>query len=263
MKKILILTALLSLCSASALCWEKDGHDISTRIAEKYLTKKAKKNIESYLDGQPISFYASYMDYMGYVYKLGYSNDWFDHTVPVDKDFNYCPEYFPQVGDAEYAIEVAVDKMKDGGYKNLPDSLVNLYIKHLVHFVPDYHCPSHIIYNFRPSNYLMDVRGEQRLFHWVWDNFPTGLGLHSWSAGDYCEHLTANLTKEKKAQIEAGTTRDWVKDNATSCIVAYDISREKDSLSDVDSYNGTVLVDEQLLKGGIRLAYLLNMIFGK
>jgi len=262
MKKFILFT-LLTLISFSGFSWGRLGHDVSARIAEKYLTPKAKKNIAKYIDGKTIGFYSSYMDYMGYVNKLGYSNMWHDHTVPVDKDFNYSPESFEPVGDAEYAVEVAVEKMKDGAYKNLPDSLVNLYIKHLVHFLPDSHCPSHLIYNFRSTNYLVKVGKKEVLFHGIWDAFPDTYGMHAWGVTDYCEYLTYGLTKEQKQAIEKGTTRDWVHQSAADCIKAYDIVREGDSLTDTDCCNGTALADEQLLKGGIRLAYILNMIFGK
>ena len=60
----------------------------------------------------------------------------------------------------------------------------------------------------------------------------------------------------------SGTPREWVSDNARNCIVAYDIVRPDTELSDPERYEGNLLAEKQLLKGGYRLAYVLNLIFG-
>jgi len=267
MKKLLIIL-LCTVFAVNAYSWEKLGHDASAMIAEKYLTPKAKKNMAKYLEGRTISWYASYMDYMGYKYKLGLSNEWFDHCVPVNKDFQYANGDYDnsgisQKGDAQMCIQKAFDEMKDGGYKELPDSLVNLYLKWLVHFVPDSHCPSHVIYNYRSTNYWVKVGDRQKLFHSIWDGTPDTHGIHNWSPGEYCEQLTDGLTKADIKEIEMnGDMMAWIHQSAVDCIIAYDIVREGGSLEDDDCVHASELADRQLLRGGIRLAYLLNLIFG-
>ena len=267
MKRFLIIL-LMSLVATASYSWDKRGHDASTMIAEKYLTKKARKNISKYLEGHTLTWYASYMDYMGYHYKLGLSNEWFDHCSPVNRKMEYSNGDYDdsgisQKGDAVMCIRKAVDEMKDGGYRNLPDSTVTLYLAWLAHFVPDIHCPSHVIYNFRSTNYWVNVGGgEKVLFHGIWDHVPDRYGIDDWSPGEYCDHLTRNLSrKEVKAIAMDGDVLGWVHQNAVECLVAYDIVRP-DTLTDVDCYNATVLADRQLVRGGIRLACLLNMIFG-
>lgn len=267
MKKIAVFL-LLAMFAVEGYSWDKRGHDASCMIAEKYLTKKAEKNMAKYLEGHQVSWYASYMDYMGYVYKLGLSNEWFDHCVPVNKENEYANGDYDnsgisQKGDAVMCIRKAIDEMKDGGYKNLPDSTVNLYLKWLIHFVPDIHCPSHVIYNYHPTNYLVEVGDKKVLFHAIWDHVPDMYGMHDWGPGDYCEELTKGLSKADVKEIAMdGDILGWVRQSAVDCHVAYDIVRP-DKLTDVDCYNATVLADQQLVRGGIRLAWILNMIFGK
>ena len=53
---------LLCYCG-TAFGWGKSGHDAIAYIAECNLTPKARKNIEKYLDGRSIVYYASWMDY--------------------------------------------------------------------------------------------------------------------------------------------------------------------------------------------------------
>lgn len=238
----------------------KLGHDICAMIAWKHMTPKAKKNISKYLEGHAdIVYYATWMDYMGYELKCGYSNEWFDHCVPVTKDFVYSEGEWK--GDALMATEIAIERLGDGKYKNLDDSTVLLLIKHLVHFVPDFHCPSHVIYNYRPSNYIVEARGEKKLFHSVWDSMMS-YGPHSWSASEWCYYI-GNCSKAEQAELVKGTPREWVADNARNCIIAYDIIRPDAKITDPEFFAGNELATKQLQKGGYRLAHVLNTIFDK
>lgn len=54
--------------------------------------------------------------------------------------------------------------------------------------VPDMHCPSHSIYIFRPSNYWVEINGEKKLFHTVWDGMMS-YGPHAWSASEWCYYI--------------------------------------------------------------------------
>lgn len=152
----------------------------------------------------------------------------------VNKDFEYAEGDFP--GDALMAIEKAIERLGDGKYRNLDDSTVLLLIKHLVHFLPDMHCPAHVIYNYRPSNYWVEINGRKELFHSVWDNMPS-YGPHAWSVSEWCRYL-GHCTKEERAEMVEGTPREWVADNARNCIVAYDIVRPDENVSDPDRYRG-------------------------
>ena len=259
MKKIFAALLLFSLSAPLASsAWDKLGHDVSAMIAWDNMTKKARKNISKYLEGHDIVYYASWMDYMGYATKSGYSNEWFDHCVPVNKDFEYAEGDFP--GDALMATEKAVERLGDGTYKSLDDSTVLLLVKHLVHFLPDMHCPAHVIYNYRPSNYWVRIDDQKTLFHSVWDNMPS-YGPHSWSASEWSRYLN-RCAKSEREEIVRGTPRDWVSDNARNCIVAYDIVRPDTDVSDTERYEGGLLAEKQMLKGGLRLAWVLNRIFG-
>ena len=159
------------------------------------------------------------------------------------------------------AIEKAIERLGDGKYRNLDDSTVLLLIKHLVHFLPDMHCPAHVIYNYRPSNYWVEINGRKELFHSVWDNMPS-YGPHAWSVSEWGRYL-GHCTKEERAEMVEGTPREWVADNARNCIVAYDIVRPDENVSDPDRYRGNLLAEQQLQKGGFRLAHVLNSIFGR
>ncbi|MDO5571344.1 MAG: S1/P1 nuclease [Bacteroidales bacterium] len=260
MKNTLALALLLLfIIPLKSFAFDKEGHSIAASIAKKHLSKKASKNISKYLNNHDIVYYASWMDYLGYVTKSGYCNEWFDHCVPVNENFEYAEKAFP--GDALLATETAIERLKDGKYKELDDSTVFLLIKHLVHFLPDMHCPSHVIYTFRPSNYVVTVDGKNINFHTVWDGM-INLGPHKYSVSEWVEVLNY-FTKEEQAQMIKGTPRDWVHENAKDCIVAYEIVPEGKEVEDPQRYQGSVILEKQIMRAGLRLALVLNTIFEK
>ena len=91
MKKLLLLlfAAALSLsASEPARAWGREGHETIAKIAERNLTKRAKKRIEKYLGGHSVVYYAKWMDEYRQTPEYAFTNDW--HTAPVDADLRYC-----------------------------------------------------------------------------------------------------------------------------------------------------------------------------
>jgi len=63
--KILLLSLLFFTSSTSineTFFWGKNGHRVTGQIAEKYLTKKAKRNIDKILKGQSLAFVSTFAD---------------------------------------------------------------------------------------------------------------------------------------------------------------------------------------------------------
>ena len=87
MKKLLLLlfAAALSLsASEPARAWGREGHETIAKIAERNLTKRAKKRIEKYLGGHSVVYYAKWMDEYRQTPEYAFTNDW--HTAPVGAD---------------------------------------------------------------------------------------------------------------------------------------------------------------------------------
>ena len=98
---------LLCYCG-TAFGWGKSGHDAIAYIAECNLTPKARKNIEKYLDGRSIVYYASWMDVYRHTPAYKVTSGW--HGDTVDADGKYVPN---AKGDAVQCIEEAIARLKD------------------------------------------------------------------------------------------------------------------------------------------------------
>ena len=81
MKKILLLVLAVVIVGATpAYGWSRIGHATIAKIAEDYLTPKAKKQIDKYLNGKSIIYYATYPDDYREV-----------HLIDIGFDATNCP----------------------------------------------------------------------------------------------------------------------------------------------------------------------------
>ena len=193
MKKLLLLlfAAALSLsASEPARAWGREGHETIAKIAERNLTKRAKKRIEKYLGGHSVVYYAKWMDEYRQTPEYAFTNDW--HTAPVGADLRYGDELLkPGKGNAVYGLELAIRNLRD--YRSLTDSAVAVNLKYVIHLVGDMHCPAHIKYTTHNTKY--DVLFEDKYHkphkyyvHHVWDN-EIITTTRIWSVTEWADEL--------------------------------------------------------------------------
>ena len=260
MKKLLLLlfAAALSLsASEPARAWGREGHETIAKIAERNLTKRAKKRIEKYLGGHSVVYYAKWMDEYRQTPEYAFTNDW--HTAPVGADLRYGDELLkPGKGNAVYGLELAIRNLRD--YRSLTDSAVAVNLKYVIHLVGDMHCPCHIEFPDTELWYDVTFNGKKRLYHSVWDS---GIieAQYKWHYTEWRQQLDRCSRKEKR-EIMAGTPRDWFHETAVDCRGIYEMAPPGSELGR-DFINETApLVERQILKAGYRLAAVLNELFG-
>ncbi len=257
MKKIVILLLTVICTTNVASAWSKSGHYAIAYIAECNLTKRAKENVEKYLGGKSIVYFASWMDEYRRTPEYGNTTDW--HMAAVDKDFN-CTDAMPNAKKRNAALEVenAMKLLKD--YKNLDDSTVAVNIKYIVHLVGDMHCPVHIYYPGLKISFDITLNGVKDSYHHIWDG-TINETCHRWSYTEWQQQLDRYSPKDKEA-ITAGTPRDWCHDNAVFCRKIYDMV-VPDGEYGIDFLNAAhPIAERQIIYAGYRLAKVLNEIFG-
>jgi hypothetical protein len=105
--------------------------------------------------------------------------------------------------------------------------------------------------------------------HKVWDTELVQEAVGPLTLADYATRLTNTLSKEKRKQYQKGKVEDWI-------LESHKIAREKvykDKGNDIPAdgtphtlssdyrLQGAEIVEEQLTKGGVRLAQFLNDTF--
>ena len=253
--------------SVSLYAWGPMGHDVVAAIAENNLTKKAKKNLEKLLDGKSIVYYASWMDNIqnSPYWKDGYNKTKTWHYANIDKGLTYETMKKEPKGDVITGLEQLTDALKNH-YAELTDSMRVDYIKMIIHMVGDMHCPMH-------AGRLSDLGGNKTKVKWfgqntnlhsVWDSKMID-AARKWSYSEWVEQLDRTDRKFRKS-VMRGTYEEWFKETVERAASIYEyvesMEKENPNLSYQFVYDFSHLLEDRLLVGGYRLAYVLNTIFG-
>ena len=271
MKRLLTLIMVAVLAVGSAAAWGRLGHATVAKIAENHLTKKAKKQITEYLHGESIVKWASYADDskpellvdLGFEPSDAKRHISYPHTFEANDDctaYNGIRKGDKYVKNCIYYIEQMANDLKHNA-KNMSDSVRVASIALIVHFVGDMHCPEHIRYpEDQTIGYYNVYFGKDKIrYHSLWDT-PIIATRNPWGFEDTA-YLLDTYTKEQIAEITAGTPYDWGEDSAKNSRKVHEVKEgtKLDKRLYLNEYGP--LAEEQIRKGGYRLAALLNEIF--
>ena len=263
---ILPLSIFMMLQSVSLFGWGQTGHDVVAAIAEQNLTRKAKREISRLLDGRSIVYYSSWMDNIqnSPYWKDGYDVTKTWHYANVDKGYTYETMSKVESGDVGTALDSLPDAMNNH-YKELTDSMKVDYLKMIVHLVGDIHCPMHAGRLSDRGGNRTQVKwfGKNTNIHSVWDSKLIE-SARKWTYTEWAEQLDrADKAYIKKAM--SGSFEEWFTDTVGNAAMIYDyiedLGKENPNLSYQYVYDFSPMLEEQLLLGGYRLAYVLNTIF--
>ena len=262
-----LMCATLLLSSISAFGWGQKGHDVVAAIAEQHLTKKAKKALDELLDGKSIVYFSSWMDSIqnSPYWENGYNQTKTWHYGNVDKGLTYQTMAKNPAGDVVTGLEFLTKELTEN-FDNLTDSMKVDYVKMIIHMVGDLHCPMHAGRLSDRGGNGMKVRwfGQNTNLHSVWDSKMID-SARKWSYTEWVEQLDRTDKKFKKS-VMRGTYEEWFHDTVTYAASIYDyvegIEQENPNLSYQFVYDFSDLLENRLLIGGYRLAYVLNTIFG-
>ena len=157
----LLLVAAILLSTSTSFGWGRLGHATIAKIAETHLSPKAKKQIDRYLGGRSIIYYASYPDDyrqqllldLGFEPSNGPRITVWGHSYQADAEGKLIPgerrgtEY---VKNCTGRLEKVIDDLKNN-HREMSDSARIVSLAFVVHLVGDIHCPKHIRYTDEPT----------------------------------------------------------------------------------------------------------------
>lgn len=236
--------------------WGATGHRATGKIAEKHLTNKAKKAIDKLLKGESLAFVSTFADEIKSDRKYNKYSPWHYVNMPLDEQYDETKRN-PE-GDIIYGINFCIDVLKN---KNSTEEDKVFHLKLLVHFLGDLHQPMHIGRAEDKGGNTIQLQwfNQGTNLHRVWDENL----IEEWNMS-YVE-LADNAKDLNKHQIEAikkGSILDWVYETKEITKKVYASVQVGENLRYKYSYDFFPIVREQLQKGGIRLAKILNEIFG-
>ena len=257
--KILVFFLFLGVASYgsnNSAFWGQTGNRVVGEIAYNHLTKKAKRNIEKLLKGEGLATISTYADEIKSDNSFKKYSSW--HYVNFKVGETYETSEKNPKGDLVQGIKICKQVILDPESKD-EDKIFHL--KLLVHLLGDLHQPLHTGRAEDRGGNTIKVkwfRGKTNL-HSVWDTKM----IESYNM-TYSE-LSNNLdyfSKNQKEAIQKGTVIDLVNESREQAMIVYQSAKTDQNLSYRYMYDYFSTVKTQLKKGGLRLAKILNELFG-
>ncbi len=239
----------------NGFAWGVTGHRATGLIAEQYLTTKAKKKIHQLLNGESLAMASNWMDEIKSDSTYNYMYDW--HWVTIETGQTYDQSKKNPKGDVIMMLEKIIAELKT--HKLDPKKEVE-YFKILLHLVGDIHQPFHVGCCDDQGGNKVKVKwfkNESNL-HKVWDS-----EMIDETRLSYTELAQALGRPDKNTIIvwQKGSVREWANESMTYREQVYAIG--DGNLGYKYSYKNLDTAKERILKAGVRLASILNQIYGK
>ncbi len=252
---VLIILISLQLNAFTNPNWGVTGHRTIGLIADNHLSKKAKKQIYSLLQGESLAFVSTFGDEIKSDKRYDKFYTW--HFVNFPFDTKYENSDKNPKGDIVTGINYCIDILKN---PNASQEDKTFYLKFLVHLIGDLHQPLHVGRGEDKGGNDIKVKWHYKKsnLHRVWDSEM----IESWNMS-YTE-LASNSKELSKEQIKAyqsGNVLDWTYESQKLAKQVYQSAKMDDNLSYNYSYDHFGTVRSQLQKAGIRLAKILNEIY--
>jgi hypothetical protein len=258
-KKLLVVIAVFYL-PLQSMAWGTQGHRICGQIANNYLTPQARKAIEAILGNESIAMASTWADFIKSDPTYSYLSPW--HYIDFDKAYSY-PEMVEYLNhdvnvDAYTKLNFLIAELKKN---DLSKENKLLYLHMLIHIVEDVHQPMH-------TAHTDDKGGNDFKVNW----FSTATNLHSvWDSQlidfqqlSYTEYTTwiNHSTLAQRTAWQKEPISQWLFESNQIAEKLYTEIKPGDTINYKYNFTHIEIVNQQLLKAGVRLAGLLNTIFG-
>jgi len=259
LNKLVMFGFLLYLPSQS-MAWGMLGHRVVAQIADNNLNPKARLALKAILGNESLAMGSNWADFVKSDKSYDYLYNW--HFINFaaglsSADINGLLKVDTAV-NAFTKINFLVNELKK---KNLPKAQKIIYIRLLVHIVGDVHQPMHTgrAEDKGGNDVKLTWFGKSSNLHSVWDTELVESQQLSYT--EYTQAINYCSAKQK-ADWQQAPINAWITETYGMAQNIYGGVTLGDKLSYRYIYDNLNTVNNQLLKGGIRLGGLLNQIFG-
>ena len=256
MKIRFISTFILCIFTLSqALAWGQTGHRAVGEVASFYLKRKVEKKVSEILNRESIAVASVWMDNIKSEDSWDYAKPW--HYVTIPDGMTYEETDKSENGDIIMKIKEITKELKAG---NLSAQEEQNKLKMLIHLVGDIHQPCHVGNGEDMGGNAIKLKwfGKNSNLHRVWDSEMIDSKAFSYTELANMVNIT---TKEEVKALQSNTIDDWYKEAMGLRDQVYDLPEDM-YIGYEYSYKNWDTVQVQIKKAGIRLAGLLNEIYG-
>lgn len=257
--KAIIVFSMLAYMPLSAGAWGMLGHRIVGQIAESHLSKKAKKGIKGVLGYESLAMASNWGDFIKSDPSYNYLYNWHFVNLPAGLDKQGVFDFLDKdtAANVYNKIPQMVSVLKNG--QSTPDQK-KLAMRLLIHLVGDLNQPMHTARkeDLGGNRIFVTWFGEKSNLHRVWDE-----SLIEYQELSYTEYASAiNYPNDEQLRVwRDSSLKDFVYGSYLACNKIYENTKPEDKLSYKYNFDFVNLLNEQLLKGGVCLANILNDIY--
>jgi len=260
-KILLLIIAFTTVSVSSFAWWGQQGHRIVGEIADSYLSNKARKAIREILGDESIAITSNWPDFIKSDSTFNYLSTW--HYINVKQGLSQT-EFNAALGNdtltnAYTKLNFLIAELKN---KQLPLDKKQMYLRLLIHIAGDIHQPLHVgqFEDLGGNRIRLQWFGESTNLHSLWDE-----KLIEFQKLSYTEYTSwvNHTTKAQRKQWQEQPLNEWFFESYQLAGKIYNsVSQPEPKLSFRYNFDHIEMLNNQLLKGGVRLAGLLNSIFG-
>jgi hypothetical protein len=258
LRKVSILALFLYL-PFSGMAWGALGHRIIGQIADTYLNKSAKKEIYKILGNESVAITSNWPDFIKSDPAYKYLDPWHYINLRSGLSETELKNYLAAdtVTDAYTKINWLTAALKN---KELETEKKIFYLRLLIHIVGDIHQPLHIgrVEDRGGNGIKVNWFRDPSNLHTVWDS-----KLIDFQQLSYTEYVNSInfTTKALRKEWQAEPVSEWIWQSYRHAEKIYADIKPDANLSYDYNFKFISVVNQQLLKGGVHLAGLLNEIF--
>ena len=259
----LVFICFLALQHQYVSAWGLTGHRVIAEIAENHLNKKAKKNIHKIIGNQKLAYWSNWADFIKSDPDPALNRTGSSHFVNTAANLNY-DQFVQALGvSPEHNLYKTYKRIKaEAQQKNgsLKDQQQNLYF--LIHILGDAHQPMHVsrAEDLGGNKIEVDFFGKKSNIHRVWDSELVDGEQYSYT--EYARVLDIYSPSYYKQYTTTGLEQ-WLFESHEIANAIYDDVAKNANLRYEYGYKYKYIMENCLLKAGIRLAHELNEIYGK
>ena len=280
---------LFVLVSKPCFSFGAKGHQAIAQIAQQHLNPDAKTAVLALLEGETITAVSTWPDRMcssknnPVFWSYDYAANWHFVNIAANKK-NYQSSSKNSKGDAYVALLAFIDILQDKAISSPPiQEGLNVYfenlhspeishrqkqlaLKFLIHLVADLHQPLHVGYleDRGGNNIKVKWFNKSTNLHSVWDSRL--IEAKALSSRQLSKQLEAQINAMPVSQLAAVMSQapeQWLEEALDLRTEIYDIAPYQAHSTQAYIQHFTPVIERQLIKAGLRLAYLLNSLFSE
>ena len=253
------LLAVILFSTQQVFSWGVTGHRVVAEIAQQHLSKRAKKEIAKLIGRESLAWWANWPDFIKSDSTWNDASKWHYVDLPghIGKD-SFVSALKALPGKNLYTqIQDMMRQLKDS---NLPAEQRRIALYFLIHFVGDLHQPLHVGRDEDQGGNKIVVYwfDKKTNLHTVWDTELISFQQYSYS--EYARLLDI-ADKEKVKEWQSSSLEDWFYESHVMSDSIYEASPNESKFGYKYNFKFQHTLDGQLLKGGVRLAAVLNEVF--